>query len=1120
MNRLTAWLGAAAVALLGSFSTVAHAAEPTKEGIEFFETKIRPVLAESCYQCHSVEAKNNKKLKSKFYADSMEGLTKGGDTGNPGIVPGDPEKSSLIKSIRYEYKDDDDTMNMPPKKGDKGGKLPDEVIKNFEKWVKMGAPAPAEFQKPKEAKADASSGTSPEATATDPKAPSAKAHWAFGPPALSAVPAVKNTAWAKTEIDRFVLAKLEAKGLQPAAQADRRTLIRRATFGLSGLPPTPEEVEAFVADQSPNAYEKLIDRLLADPRYGERWARHWLDVARYSDTKGYVFQEERRYPYAYTYRDYVIQAFNNDKPYDRFLIEQIAADKLNLGDDKSSLAAMGFLTVGRRFLNRQEDIIDDRIDVVTRGTMGLTVACARCHDHKFEPIPTRDYYSLYGVFASSVEPDVLPLISDAKGSPEFEKELAKRQAAVEAYLVGLRDELAAKARTPKGFAAYLLATLASPDRRGGSDNPDINRAMLSRLRAELSAAAQKKDQIFAAWRMYAAVKPDEFTAKAQIVTDRIAKASDIHPLVKVAFKESPKSLNDVAERYSELLAKFDKPEPLKNADEEALRQVLRGEQSLLAVPTNELERGLRRDQRNKHRDLQKKVEQLQATSPDAPPRAMVMNDGNPHDVPIFIRGNSGNRGVIAPRQFLEILSGPERKKFTNGSGRLELAEAIASKSNPLTARVMVNRVWTWHFGTGIVTTPSDFGLRSDPPSHRELLDWMAVTFMNDGWSVKQLQKRIMMSAVYQQSSADNPAARAIDPENRLLWRQNRKRLEFEAIRDGMLAVSGQLHQSPFGRPVDINRPEENRRTIYGFIDRQNLPSMFRSFDFASPDMHTPMRLGTTVPQQALFFLNSPFAQRQAKMMVQRQDVKSRAALPEKVTRIYQLLYGRSPTPDELAMAQQFLDSEPAAPGQPAVARPIWSYGYGKFDEATKKVTFTPLPFYSKQRGWSGSAKLPDAKLGFVYLQAKAGHPDGPDKAAIRRWTASAAGAVDISGELAHGNDSGDGVRGRVVSSRSGVVGEWIVRNGKTQTSLKAVPVEAGDTLDFIVDCRTEHTSDGFQWAPALVLSGPQVPGTSQQFDAEKEFSGSRESPAPVERLSSWEKYVQVLMSSNEFVFVE
>src|SRR3954469_9379610 len=378
----------AAVPLRGAEAPPVPAPFP-KEAIDFFETKVRPVFLDKCYNCHDGSGTNA--IKGSFTLDTREGLLRGGESGKPAVVPGKPDESPLIKAVKWT----DAKFRMPPKAGHR---LTAEQVADLEKWVQLGAPDPR---------------TGP-LLATP--AAKAKTHWAFQKPKEPSVPAVKKADWVKSPIDAFVLARLEQKGLSPAPQADKRTLIRRATFDLTGLPPTPDEVAAFESDSSPDAFAKVVDRLLASPRYGERWGRFWLDVARYADTKGYVFEEEGRYPYSYTYRDWVIQSLNEDLPYDQFLVQQIAADRLDLKDDKRPLAALGFLTLGRRFLNSQPDIIDDRIDVITRGTMAMTVSCARCHDHKYDPIPTADYYSLYGVFASSREPRELPLLDVADAS--------------------------------------------------------------------------------------------------------------------------------------------------------------------------------------------------------------------------------------------------------------------------------------------------------------------------------------------------------------------------------------------------------------------------------------------------------------------------------------------------------------------------------------------------------------------------------------------------------------------------------------------------------------------------------------------------------------------------------
>jgi mono/diheme cytochrome c family protein len=707
-------------------------ASPSPQGVEFFEKNVRPLLVSKCQSCHGP-----KRQQGGLRLDSRAALLKGSDNGAV-VVPGDPNKSLLVKAIRY-----DGDVQMPPK-----GKLPDEAIARLTEWIKMGALWPDDT-----VKSDDHSRTVAEVRRT---------HWSFQPVKKPAFPRVKKSDWVKTPIDAFVLAKLEAKGLTPSPAADRRTLIRRVTLDLHGLPPTPEEVADFEADRTPDACARLVDRLLASPRYGERWGRHWLDVARYADSKGYVFTDERRYPFAYTYRDYVIRAFNEDLPYDQFVVQQLAADRLPLGDDKRPLAALGYLTLGRRFLNNQHDIIDDRIDVTMRGLQAMTVGCARCHDHKFDPIPQSDYYSLYGVFASSVEPKELPLIGQPEQTAElaaFEKELAKRKEEVEKYRTEHKDELS------KG-----------------------NRKFRDGLRA-----------------------------------------------------------------------------------------------------------------------LQKKVDQWQATAPVAPPRAMVLIDKPKPETPrIFLRGNPNNRGPSVPRQFLEVVAGEKRQPFREGSGRLELARAIADRNNPLTARVLVNRVWLNHFGAGLVRTPSDFGLRGEPPTHPELLDWLAADFMDNGWSIKKLHRLILLSSTYQQSSSDDARLAQLDPENRLLARMNRRRLDFESMRDSLLAAAGRLDTTMGGRAVELtSAPFSTRRSVYGFIDRQNLPGLFRTFDFASPDTSTPQRYTTTVPQQALFLMNSPFVIEQARHFVARPDVASQTTDEAKIKQMYKIAYGRAADAEEIALALRF-----------------------------------------------------------------------------------------------------------------------------------------------------------------------------------------------------------------------
>ncbi|MBL9126866.1 MAG: DUF1549 domain-containing protein, partial [Verrucomicrobiales bacterium] len=682
----------------------------------------------------------------------------------------------------------------------------------------------------------------------------ARNHWAFRPVREPALPEVRDEAWVRTPIDRFVLAGLERRGLRPAPPTDRRTLVRRASYVLTGLPPSLDQVRRFEQDTSPGAFDKVVDELLASPRYGERWGRHWLDVARYADTKGYVFEEERRYPYAYTYRDYVIRAFNEDKPYDRFLVEQIAADQVVTDDDRSALAAMGFLTLGRRFLNNPHDIIDDRIDVLMRGTMALTVGCARCHDHKYDPVPMADYYSLYGVFASSEEPAEKPLlgtIPDPERYEAFRKELEWKELERDTFVAKKEIEHRRKLRESVGdylLAAHDAAALADSGKREElARGRQLSPTVLNRWIAALEGWKKEGHSLFDPWFRYEGLAPDRFAEAAAAIS-----GGETHPaLARALAGGAPASLRHVADRYNQVFARAEHP---------ALRAFLEDSGTPLALEGRELHGLFDVPEGQKKRALQRAVEELQATHPGAPPRGMVMTDkATPVEPVIFKRGNPGNRGDAVPRRFLGLFSGPDRKPFRNGSGRLELAQAIASPDNPLTSRVAVNRIWLQHFGEPLVATPADFGVRSDPPTHPELLDWLAARFMADGWSFKKLHRLILLSAAWQQSSAADPATVEADPDDRWLSRQRRRRLDFEALRDTWLSASGKLDLAMGGHGVEITTAEyANRRTVYGFVERQNLPGLFRTFDFASPDTSSSQRFRTTVPQQALFLMNSRF----------------------------------------------------------------------------------------------------------------------------------------------------------------------------------------------------------------------------------------------------------------------
>ncbi|MGE5193818.1 MAG: PSD1 and planctomycete cytochrome C domain-containing protein [Deltaproteobacteria bacterium] len=766
---------------------------PTKEGAEYFEKKIRPILVRHCYECHSGDPQ---KARANFVLDTREGLRKGGQSGKV-IVPGNADESLLIEAVQYMG------LEMPPKE-----KLPDELIEELVKWVEMGAPDPRTGKAASvKSKIDLAE---------------AKKYWAFQRPKAAAPPKVRDSAWPATDIDRFVQARREKERLQPAADADRVTLIRRVTFDLTGLPPTPEEIDAFVSDTSANAFASVVDRLLSSPRFGERWGRHWLDVVRYGESTG----KERNIPfrYAWRYRDYVIDSFNADKPYDKFIVEQLAGDLLpahDAAERDTLLVATGFLAIGTKGVNTKNpeqfhyDVVDDQIDVTGRAFLGMTVACARCHDHKYDPIPTTDYYAMAGIFhstetfsgvrpggKSATDKALLPLTDaarHAKGSSAEDKEQTARQeemSQIEAKLAGLRKAQKKANKNPKG---------------------------------------KKKGK-----------------------ADAVAAGPRIDP-------------KQVREEMKKLQDRFD---------------------ALEAMPS--------------------------------PPAnlAMGVREGSPGNSPVLNRGELKDKGPEVPRGVLTVLKTlPADHVSPNHSGRLELAHWIASKNNPLTARVMVNRVWGHLFGQAIVPSTDNFGALGDEPTHPELLDHLALQFMDDKWSVKTLVRSIVLTRVYQMSSEHNSDNYAVDPSNRYLWRMERRRLDAEEIRDAMLAASGELDlERPEGSPVmqlpnaqlkggkglgEVRKPT-SVRSVYLPLVRGNVPEMLQVFDAADPSLIMGKRDVTTVPTQALFLMNSSFAMKQSEMLAKRVLAQKGAGPAAHVDLAYRLALGRLPTEREKAEVARYL----------------------------------------------------------------------------------------------------------------------------------------------------------------------------------------------------------------------
>ncbi len=1121
--------------LLGVLSSVPTAAEP--EAFEFFEKHIRPVLVENCYECHSAQSKD---VKGNLLLDSKGGMLEGGTSGKPVVIPGEAERSLIIQAITHAGED----LKMPPK----GKKLSDEQIEHFVAWINSGAPDPR---------------TGIPVTR---QAAAAATHWAFQPPGEHPIPKVELAGWAQSPIDHFILAKLEAAGLKPSPRADKRTLIRRATFDLTGLPPTMEEVEAFLKDDSTEAFARVVDRLLNSPRYGERYARYWLDLARYADTKGYVYGgEETRTVHSHVYRDWVIQSLNEDLPYDQFLLQQIAADQLGergkptadhevMAASNSALAGMGFLTLGRRFLGVQHDIIDDRIDVVTRGLLGLTVTCARCHDHKFDPIPTADYYSLYGVFAGSTESTV-SLVEKPGRSEAFlayEQEMEKRVRKLEETFQADREAMTDRLR--RKVKEYLVAVLDARNLPGdefveilGPD--DINPRVVRDWQNYIFRTRERFHPLFAPWNALIELPEGGFREAAQRVLEELSRRSDpaVNPRVLEALQAQPlASMRQVAEIYGQVLTEVDQkwrgvlqaatenktnpPDTLADEANEAIRRILYGSSAITRVPPgsiNDLEFFFDEPTWRKLKTLQAEIDRWIVQSPGAPPHSVILVDQpSPREPRIFLRGNPANKGDEVPRRFLSVLSGAEQQPFARGSGRLEMAQAIASEENPLTARVMVNRLWLYHFGQGLVSTPSDFGTRCEPPSHPELLDWLARRFIQEGWSIKQMHRLMMVSSTYQQSSLRPPEAglaEKTDPENRLLGRMNRQRLDFEAMRDSLLTASGELNPQMGGLSVDLtSRPFSGRRSIYGLIDRQFLPGMLRAFDFANPDAHSPKRYATTVSPQALFFLNSPFVVERARVLTGRADVQALKNEEERVRLLYRLVYQREPTVEQLGNALQFVRNAVEEP-RPEPPKPTqWQYGFGEFDEPTQRMkVFTPLPHFEGE-AWQGGPQWPDAQLGWVRLTAEGGHAGNDLRhAAIRRWVSPLDGAISISGSIQHAHPQGDGIRARVISSAQGQLEKWEVHNSEASAAFDRVEVRKGDTIDFVVDYREGLNSDDFIWIP--ILKRVEEAGLSNatgeaEWNAKNEFGAPQ--PPKETPLNRWEKYAHVLLMANEFMFVD
>ena len=904
----------------GAGQTQAAATPPPAQDATLFETRIRPLLAANCFACHGEAAKSGLRV------DSREALLRGGETG-PAIVPGNPDKSTLLKAVQHA----DGFPHMPRGRA----KLPAADIDAIAEWIRAGAVWPAA--------GDAA--PAPVASHERVITPEQRAFWAFQPIRKPAVPAVQNEAWAQTDIDRFILARLEREGLSAVAAADKLTLIRRATLDLTGLPPTLTEVDAFLADASPGAFEKVVDSLLASPRYGEAWGRMWLDVARYGeddyrslDPKGRGFNP---YPNAHLYRDWVIRAFNDDVPYDQFVTAQLAADLLEGPDRVRHLPALGFLGLGPWYYDNgaveitRADERHDRVDAVSRGLLGLTVGCARCHDHKYDPIPTKDYYGLAGVFLNS-EYCEYPL-APKKVVEEYtakEKALKQKRELLTEYMateaLQLADTLAFQSSTYMK-AAWQVTGEPKKDKQKVVDSEKLDYELFDRWLQFLA----KRPVFYPFLKDWQALIARGGTAKEAAT---LADAFQNLLIGVVLEQREVKKENDIIKARALPSSKPKEPANLPNEFKtnddfcpgcglelrsmSTERTALWGDvyrdnldpddapgkvprPGLLRFTGWGLEQRLGGDRRALIEGLRKDIASMEKALPPKFAYVHGVRDLEaPVDLKVHVRGNPMRLGDTVPRGFLSVLSPTERATFSRGSGRLELARSITTQ--PVALRVIVNRVWKEHFGTGLVNTPSNFGVNGERPTHPELLDYLTQYFVDHGMSIKSLHREIMRSAVYQLSAATQTAAFAKDSGNRLYWRANRHRMSAEQIRDAILFVSNAIDLR-VGGPSTTLTPLANRRTIYGKVSRYKLDEFLQLFDFPSPSQTAEQRFSTNVPLQRLFFMNSDFMQQHAERLAELvADEPDDAARIEKV---YQRIFGRRPTAEEVKAGRDFLQAE-------------------------------------------------------------------------------------------------------------------------------------------------------------------------------------------------------------------
>jgi cytochrome c553 len=876
---------------------------------DLFEQRIRPLLVEKCQACHG-----EKLAEAGLRLDSRAGLLAGSDSGAV-VVPGDTDASRLISAVRHAG-----DLAMPP-----DARLSDEEIRWLETWVATGAAW--------EAGEPADTPVADRREALAARIAQARAeHWAFSSPVRHEPPLA---AAAAGRIDRFVAAGLAAVGLDPAPPADPRTLVRRLWFDLTGLPPPANAVDAFAAAPTEQAYRSLVERLLASPECAEHWARKWLDIARYADSPGYqgTAVARPRYPFAWTYRDWVVRSLEHDLPLDRFIILQLAADHCqpggrgaDLAASPADLAALGFLPVGRRMA--EHDVIDDAIDVVGRGLMGLTLACARCHDHKYEPVGIDDYYALHGVFASTTTPEDLPVIGPADAGPAgaaFAAQAADLRAAVTAHELRIRDRVVREAIAHAADYFLQVARPAPPPLDGRpprlADGYELEPLIVDRMRRMFEKAGPDHP-VLGPWAACAQAEDVPARLQTWLAEHPIANGGDHRLVAMMLAAEQPRSLAELAALYGRLAAEAApefaggrRPAVDDPPDLVALRDLLGTEDTPLVPAVADALRMSRQQERERLNKLKADVLAHESTAPGGPPRAMVLQDRpQPVDSHVFLRGDPRRAGPLVERRLPVILGGAALPR--DSSGRLELARAIVSADNPLTPRVLVNWAWTHHFGRGLVDTPGDLGLRGDPPLNRDLLDDLARRFVDDGrWSLRWLHREIVTSRTWRQSSSRRADLASVDPDDRLFGRALVRRLDWEPWRDALLAAAGTLDAGRRGgQPVEITAAEAaTRRSIHLLVDRQFLPGLMRTFDMTATDICTHVRSRTLVPQQSLAVFNAPLVVEAARDLAARAKREAAdAGDAAQARRLWRAALSRDPADDELAAAITWLEAERAA----------------------------------------------------------------------------------------------------------------------------------------------------------------------------------------------------------------